>query len=57
MRRRPSVLLASVVSLTVGLLLGASSARLAEGAGDGPPLRVSLRAAAASQLLPTAPCA
>ena len=42
MRRRPSVLLASVVSLTVGLLLGASSARLADGADNGPPLRVSL---------------
>jgi len=42
MRRRPSVRLASVVSLTVGLLLGASSARLAAGAEDGPPLRVSL---------------
>ena len=42
MRRRPSVLLASVVSLTVGLLLGASSARLAAGSEDGPPLRVSL---------------
>jgi hypothetical protein len=42
MRRRPSVLLASVVSLTVGLLLGASSARLAAGSENGPPLRVSL---------------
>jgi hypothetical protein len=42
MRRRPSVLLASVVSLTVGLLLGASSARLASGSENGPPLRVSL---------------
>ena len=42
MRRRPSVLLASIVALTAGLLLGASSARLTAGAGTNPPLRVAL---------------
>jgi len=40
MRSRPSVLLASVVALTAGLLLGASSARFT--AGNHPPLRVAL---------------
>ena len=57
MRRRPSVLLASVVSLTVGLLLGASSARLAAGAENGPPLRVSLLADGPAGSRPAPPAA
>ncbi|MBJ7400966.1 hypothetical protein [Mycolicibacterium sp.] len=40
MRRRPPVLLASIVALMVGFLLGASSAQLT--AGNHPPLRVAL---------------
>jgi hypothetical protein len=44
MRRRPSVLLASVVALSVGLLLGASSTRLTTNSDDTAPLRVTLLA-------------
>ncbi len=44
MRRRPSVLLTSVVALSVGLLLGASSARLTANSDDTSPLRVTLLA-------------
>jgi hypothetical protein len=44
MRRRPSVLLASVVALTAGLLLGASSTRLSTTADERPPLQVALLA-------------
>ena len=44
MRRRPSVLLAGVVALSVGLLLGASSARLTTNSDDTAPLRVTLLA-------------
>ena len=44
MRRRPPVLLASVVALSAGLLLGSSSARLTTNSGDTPPLRVTLLA-------------
>lgn len=57
MRRRPSVLLASVVSLTVGLLLGASSARLAAGSENGPPLRVSLLVDGPAESRPAPPAA
>ena len=44
MRRRPSVLMASVVALSVGLLLGASSTRLTTNSDDTAPLRVTLLA-------------
>lgn len=44
MRRRPSVLLASVVALSVGLLLGASSTRLTTNSDETAPLRVTLLA-------------
>ena len=44
MRRRPPVLLVSVVALSAGLLLGASSARLTTNSDDTSPLRVTLLA-------------
>ena len=44
MRRRPPVLLASVVALSAGLLLGSSSARLTTNSDDTAPLRVTLLA-------------
>jgi hypothetical protein len=56
MRGRPSVLLASVVALIAGLLLGASSARFT--AGNYPPLRVALISGpTASPLAPPIPTA
>ena len=41
MRRRPPVALASIVSLTLGLLLGASSARLTADSDDPGPVHVA----------------
>ena len=48
MRHRPSVALASIVSLTLGLLLGASSSRLTTESDGAPPVRVALLTAGPS---------
>jgi hypothetical protein len=44
MRRRPSVLLTGITALAVGILLGASSARLTADSGLQPPQRLALMA-------------
>lgn len=54
MRRRPSVLVTGTAAALIGVLVGASSAQVNAGAGDGAPQRVTLLSADPN-LIPEAP--
>lgn len=55
MRRRPSVLVTGTAAALIGVLVGASSAQVNAGAGDGAPQRVTLLSADRSATPKTSP--